>query len=26
VAGQARPARGVLTDERTDLWSLPVTG
>jgi 3-phenylpropionate/trans-cinnamate dioxygenase ferredoxin reductase subunit len=26
VAGRARPARGVLTDERTDLWSLPVTG
>ena len=26
VAGQARPARDVLTDERTDLWSLPVTG
>ena len=26
VAGRARPARGVLADERTDLWSLPVTG
>jgi 3-phenylpropionate/trans-cinnamate dioxygenase ferredoxin reductase component len=26
VAGRARPARGVLVDERTDLWSLPVTG
>jgi 3-phenylpropionate/trans-cinnamate dioxygenase ferredoxin reductase component len=25
VAGRARPARGVLVDERTDLWSLPVT-
>ena len=23
---RARPARGVLVDERTDLWSLPVTG
>jgi 3-phenylpropionate/trans-cinnamate dioxygenase ferredoxin reductase subunit len=26
VAGRARPASGVLTDERTDLWSLPITG
>ena len=26
VAGRARPARGVLADERTDLWSLPVSG
>jgi 3-phenylpropionate/trans-cinnamate dioxygenase ferredoxin reductase component len=26
VAGRARPARGVLADERTNLWSLPVTG
>jgi 3-phenylpropionate/trans-cinnamate dioxygenase ferredoxin reductase component len=26
VAARARPARGVLADERTDLWSLPVTG
>jgi 3-phenylpropionate/trans-cinnamate dioxygenase ferredoxin reductase component len=26
VAGRARSARGVLVDERTDLWSLPVTG
>ena len=25
VAGRARPAPGVLVDERTDLWSLPVT-
>jgi 3-phenylpropionate/trans-cinnamate dioxygenase ferredoxin reductase subunit len=26
VAARARPARGLLADERTDLWSLPVTG
>ena len=26
VAGRARPASGVLADERADLWSLPVAG
>ncbi len=26
VAGRASPARDALADERTDLWSLPVTG
>jgi 3-phenylpropionate/trans-cinnamate dioxygenase ferredoxin reductase subunit len=25
VAGRARPAPGVLADERTDLWSLPIS-
>ncbi len=25
VAGRARPARGLLADERTDLWSLPTS-